>query len=117
MKYISSLFIVILMISCGSPQKSAVAEADLTTTVISTPSTQCNMCAMTIRKALKPIDGVDKVDVNIEQHTVSVKHVKTIDPSIFRQAISNAGYHADEIIRNPEAYEKLDECCKEGGME
>lgn len=117
MKTILSLFTILLMVSCGSPEKSGYAEADLTTTVISTPTTQCNMCAMTIRKALKPIEGVDKVDVNIDQHTVSVKHLKTVEPSIFRQAISNAGYHADEVIRNPEAYEKLDECCKEEGME
>jgi copper chaperone CopZ len=93
----------------------------LLTAKISTPTVQCDMCKETIETYLKRYDGVTYVSVNVKRKETTVKYLtdRTNIESI-KTAIANAGYTADDIPANPEAYKALPKCCKKpedgGGM-
>jgi periplasmic mercuric ion binding protein len=81
--------------------------------LINIPTVICSMCKENISSAVEKIDGVISSDVNVKKKTAGV----SFDPALttvenIRQAISNAGYDADNVKRNINAYNKLDECCK-----
>lgn len=92
--------------------------AELDSTLISTPTVVCGMCRSNIRKALLSIDGIDDVKVDTKTKTTSVKYASNlVSIEKIKEGIANAGYDADDVKRNPDAYEKLDDCCKiEKGM-
>jgi len=88
---------------------------------ISTPTIQCDMCKNKIETYLKRYDGVASVNVNVKRKETTVKYVTDrVNAEDIKTAIANAGYDADEIAANPDAYKRLPLCCKKpedgGGM-
>jgi len=92
---------------------------------ISTPTVQCDMCKKTIEELLKRYDGVLSVAVKLNKDSTkretTVKYLTDrINEETIKAAIANAGYDANEIAANPEAYKALPKCCKKpqdgGGM-
>lgn len=76
-------------------------------------SAQCEMCKEAIETALKDVDGIAKVLVNIDTKEVHVKfdnEVLTIDD--VQTLITEVGYWADDKAPNKEAYAALPDCCK-----
>jgi len=113
------LFVVIGV--CGiSFLASAQTKAQLTAK-ITTPTVQCDMCKERIETYLKRYDGVTSVNVNVKRKETTVKYLtdRTNIENI-KTAIANAGYDADDIVANPDAYKALPKCCKKpedgGGM-
>ncbi|MFI5185206.1 MAG: heavy-metal-associated domain-containing protein [Chitinophagales bacterium] len=91
------------------------------TAKISTPTVQCDMCRETIETYLKRYDGVTYVNVNVKKKETTVKYLTDrTNIETIKTAIANAGYDADDIPANPEAYKALPKCCKKpedgGGM-
>lgn len=81
-------------------------------------SAECDMCKKTIEKTLSFEKGVKKVECDIETKEVSVTYnPKKTSPEKIREAISKAGYDADEVKANNKAYQKLPECCKKGNKD
>lgn len=80
-------------------------------------SAQCGMCETKINKALFDVEGVDFVALNLETQLVEVIYVANkTTPQALRQAISQAGYDADELPSNANTYANLPACCtKEEG--
>jgi periplasmic mercuric ion binding protein len=76
-------------------------------------SSQCDMCKERIEEALAFEKGVksSELDIGTKIVTVSYKAGKT-SPEKIRQAISKAGYDADDIAADTKKYEKLPACCK-----
>lgn len=62
----------------------------MTSTTYSVPGMTCGHCKMAIEGELKPLEGVDTVDIDLEAKTVKVEGSAT-DESI-RAAIDEAGY-------------------------
>jgi periplasmic mercuric ion binding protein len=92
---------------------STATDVHATEAVIQTPSLQCDMCTSKVTKALQAVDGVESVDVNLENKTASISY----DPNAVTEmelmaAITNVGYQANDQQADAEAYEKLDACCK-----
>ena len=73
----------------------------------------CDGCKSTIESAVKQLDGVKKVNLNLSDKKVMVKYntAKTNAGDI-RVAISKAGYDADDVKADPAAYAELPNCCK-----
>ena len=103
---------------------SFVASAQtktLLTAKIITPTVQCDMCKERIETYLKRYDGVTYVSVNVKKKETTVKYLtdRTNIENI-KTAIANAGYDADDVPANPDAYKELPKCCKKtedgGGM-
>ena len=99
---------------------SAQTKGSLQAT-IKTPTVQCDMCKERIETYLKRYDGVTYVNVNVKKKETVVKYLtdRTNIENI-KTAIANAGYDADDVPANPEAYKELPKCCKKpedgGGM-
>jgi copper chaperone CopZ len=76
----------------------------------------CEMCKNTIEYELIYEKGVKdaRLDLDSKWVTVTYNPQKT-NPEAIRQRISLTGYHADSIQRDPEAYQKLPFCCRDGG--
>ena len=106
-KIMKQLFIImslLVMVGC----KGGVEE-----TGIKISSAQCGMCANAISQALKNVDGVKKVNVDLGAKIAAV----IFDPTVVKVenlelSISNAGYQANETSANAEVYKNLPGCCK-----
>ena len=80
---------------------------------ISLPTMQCNMCVDNIENSLNKVDGIVKFQVELDDLIVKVKYdTKKISQEKIELAISNAGYKANTLNANIEAYNKLAMCCK-----
>ena len=64
-----------------------------TTTTLTAPDIQCQGCANSIKKALGTLPGVESVDVNIGDKTVTVRHdEKQASPTAVTAALDKAGF-------------------------
>ena len=80
---------------------------------VNIPTAQCGMCAARIDKALNGIDDILKYKVKLDDLKVKVKYDNNkISLQQIEQIISKTGYQANTIPADPEAYKKLDMCCR-----
>ena len=92
------------------------SDTEATKTEVKLPTMQCGACEHTISTAVKGVDGVKDVKVDLQKKTAEVSFVvNQATVSKIETAIVNAGYAANEKKANPEAYAKLPDCCKVGG--
>jgi copper chaperone CopZ len=112
MKSLIALFAVSgLLIACGQRQQETPANAE--TVAIKVESAKCEACVDTITDALQGVEGVHKAEVDLEKKLATVHFIPAkVDLQKLETAIVNAGYDANDKKRNPEAYEKLPDCCK-----
>ena len=88
MKRYSLIFAGLLGLTVLSP-----ARATDQTVTLSVPSMSCEMCPVTVSKALKRINGVEKVAASFERKeaVVTFDDAKT-NVEALRKATANAGY-------------------------
>lgn len=93
---------------------SFLAEAQVKTVGIKT-SAICEMCKEALEKDLTFEKGVKSVNLDLETKVLNIAYLdgKT-NPDILRKRVTLVGYHADSLRRDPKAYEKLPDCCKDG---
>jgi copper chaperone len=60
--------------------------------IIKVKGMSCNHCVMAVTKALKAIDGVDRVAVSLETGEANFDETKPVDMSVVRENIRKAGY-------------------------
>lgn len=53
---------------------------------------QCNHCKMMVEKVLGVIDGVEKVEVNLENKTATIQMSKEVADSKLKEVIEEAGF-------------------------
>ena len=53
---------------------------------------QCNHCKMTVEKALSSIDGVEKVEVSLENKNAVIESNVEIDDEKIKDVIEEAGF-------------------------
>jgi mercuric transport protein len=104
---------LILTVVFAAAMTSDIYAGDNEKVTVSVPTIQCGTCKKNITTALKNIDGVLKVQVDMKNKTAAVTYddSKTSVNSL-EDAITAAGYDANDKKADPVAYEKLDECCK-----
>lgn len=94
-------------------QKDSKENKNVEHTMIKIPSAQCEICEKNLNKALKKVAGVEKYKVDIEGKVIHINFDKNVTSiSKIENAITSAGYDANNKTANPEAYDKLDNCCK-----
>jgi copper chaperone CopZ len=111
---VSLMLIAFVVVAFGQSKPEAKSVAMATKTIsIGVPTIQCGSCKMNIEKALNEVEGIKTAKVDLKKKTVAVEFVKAkLDLSKIETAITKAGYAANDKKADPEAYEKLDECCK-----
>jgi len=96
----------------STPQAQSTGSAVQNVT-IQVPTIQCGSCKMTIEKALNGLEGVKAAKVDLKKKTVAVEFVSSkLNQDKLETAITKVGYAANDKKADPEAYAKLDECCK-----
>lgn len=109
-KYIA--IIAIAMIAFHPAEAKDMKKAKIKTSAV------CGMCKNTIETALSKVEGVQSSNLNVKTKIVKVVYdAEVVSEAKIKEAISNAGYNADDVARKPEAYDKLHECCKDGSHE
>ena len=80
---------------------------------INLPNMQCNMCKETIEKSVNKVEGVNYVNVVVKDKIAKVKfdNSKT-ELGKIEDAITAAGYQANDKPEDKEAYDNLAGCCK-----
>ena len=110
-KLITLSLILGLIIGCSGEAENKTAEIALNTI-------QCGMCTDKIASGLGKLDGVVKVDVDLEKKIGKVVYkAGVIDLGVIEKAIAAIGYDANDTPAEPKAYSGLDMCCKVPGKE
>jgi periplasmic mercuric ion binding protein len=73
----------------------------------------CETCGLKFKIELLKIKGIKMYELDDEAMTFTVYYnAKKTNLQAIKLGISKLGYDADEVKADPEAYEKLDACCK-----
>ncbi|MBC8490110.1 MAG: cation transporter [Bacteroidetes bacterium] len=117
-----ALFLGILISGCGKSDKETSSKEKETVDFSSSegnlvevkvPTVQCNLCKETIEDALDKVDGVNYVDVDVSNKIAKVKFDETkMNIENIEDAITAAGYQANDKPENKDAYNNLPRCCK-----
>ncbi|MCF6404739.1 cation transporter [Chitinophaga filiformis] len=117
---IVKLVMVLLFAGIGVTMGQA-KKGTMVTAKISTPTVQCEQCKNRIERYLSREEGVQSSKVDFKKGITTVKFfTDRTNIENVKTAIANAGYDADNVTANEEAYKKLPTCCKkpeDGGGE
>ena len=103
-----TLLSIMAFVSVSFSQQKAVQKV-----VIQTPTVQCEMCKNKIEKYLSREPGVSAVKVDYKNKTTTVTYIADRNNiEQLKTAIANAGYDADDVKADEDAYQKLPKCCK-----
>ncbi len=81
--------------------------------MVNIPTAQCVVCKENITKALNKVKGIQSFKVDIDGKVVHINFDKTVtNINKIENTITMAGYAANDKKADPEAYSKLDDCCK-----
>lgn len=110
---------ILLLIACsfGASAQTKAQE----TAHIKLPTIQCDMCKNRIETYVKRYDGISSIVVNVKNKEAVVKYLTDrINIEDIKAAIATAGFDADDVTAEPDAYKRLPTCCKKpedgGGM-
>jgi mercuric ion binding protein len=85
----------------------------LQTARIKTPNVLCEECKKRLTTYLDRVDGIQYLNINFRKGEIQVKYLTDrTDIEQIKTAIANAGYDADDVTANEEAYKKLPKSCK-----
>jgi len=111
MKKISAIIMIVGLVGCSAIISRNVPNHSLQEITI--PTAQCGMCVARIDKALNSVDGILKYKVELKYYKVKVKYnADKISLQSIEQLISKAGYQANNIPADVDAYNKLAMCCR-----
>lgn len=89
-----------------------------TQTVVIHTSAECEQCEERLEKGLNYTKGVVFAELDIESQNVTIRYsTKKTDLASLKKVINDLGYDADDQKADPQALQKLPECCRPGGME
>ncbi|MBC8344841.1 MAG: heavy-metal-associated domain-containing protein [Candidatus Marinimicrobia bacterium] len=99
-----SVIVAGLLISCSSDTKTAELKL---------ASIQCGMCTSNVETAVADLEGVSKVEVDLDNKIGKVTYkASIIDLAAIEKAIAAVGYDANNTKADPEVYADLAMCCK-----
>lgn len=108
-----AMIMILLLISTSVVFSQEVKKIE---TIEIKTSAQCDQCKERIEKAMAYEKGVKKSNLDVETAVLTVEYSpKKTSPEKIKKTVSDVGYDADEVLANPDAYQKLPTCCKKGG--
>ncbi|WP_177762549.1 cation transporter [Flavobacterium sp. I3-2] len=112
-KRILNLLIVLFLTFSAQAQNKKNDKAEIKLSIECDHCKVCETCGLNFRDNMLKVKGVTMYELNEETKTMTVYYnTKKTDLSKIKTAISKLGFDADEVKADPEAYEKLDGCCK-----
>lgn len=112
-KRILNLLIILCFTFSAQAQSKKNDKAQIKLSIECDHCKVCETCGLNFRDNMLKVKGVTMYELNEETKTMTVYYnTKKTDLLKIKTAISKLGFDADEIKADPEAYEKLDGCCK-----
>jgi copper chaperone CopZ len=68
------------------------------TTIIKINGMSCGHCSMAVKKALGQIEGVEKVEVSLEDKTATIISATSLDTNVLKEIIDDEGYEFIGIL-------------------
>ncbi len=103
-----TVLVGLLAWGCGQT-KAETAEVSLNSAV-------CELCANRIQTAVAEMEGVKGIEVDIENHLAHVTfYTGKTNLAAIENAITAAGYGANDKPADPAAFANLPACCQAGG--
>ncbi len=65
------------------------------TSTLNVEGMSCDHCVTAIKKTVGAIQGVEDVDINLKEGTVSVQHGDGVNVEQLKEAIQGAGYDVE----------------------
>lgn len=73
----------------------------------------CGMCKMTIETAVEDLEGVSKVNWDVDSKVLSLSYDQSkLTLEDINLAVNKSGYDTEYSTASEEAYQKLHGCCK-----
>lgn len=92
---------------------NAEVNFDYKTLIVSLPTIQCEMCVKNINKALEDVRGVKYYTVDLDSQKVKVTYDHAVATVyMIENAITKAGYDANNRKAKKKSYDRLYDCCK-----
>lgn len=115
-KQISLFTLTIILLSVFSITINNAIAKDIQhnkTITIKLNSMQCDMCVEKVTDAIKSVEGVEKVTVDLDKKSATVTYNADLtNKKAIEKAITSAGYDANKKPADADAYENLSSCCK-----
>lgn len=94
-------------------RSQVVRKGAIETATIKVPTVQCQECKDRIEKYVSREEGIQKINVDYKRKIAKVTYLwDRTNVENVKAAIANAGYDADDVTADVEAYNKLPTCCK-----
>ena len=111
MSFMKKILLVIVVLFINVASFGQVKP--LVTTTVKIPQALCVNCKSRLEYQLKRLDGVIEFLVNYRKGEARVKFLTDrIDIEQIKTGVSNCGYDADDVLANPDAYQRLPIGCK-----
>lgn len=105
--------LLVLLAAIGFTTFSHGQTKAMETKKIQTPNALCELDKKRIEEYLNRYDGIISYNVNYRKGETTVKYLTDrINIETIKAALANAGYDADDVPANPEAYKALPKSCK-----
>ncbi len=112
MKHLFTFALLISLSTLGFAQENT-ETITIKTSIVCDHCMECDDCGYNIDTYVRKAKGIRKVKINPDESTVEVTYrTDKTTPEEIRIALSNSGFDADDVKADPEAYAKLDGCCK-----
>lgn len=112
----NTLSVIVLLctssLSFAQKQKK-IEKAEIKISIHCDHCKMCETCGKKFESELYNIKGLKRYDLNEDAKTLTVYYnTEKTNINNIRNFISGLGYDADDVKAVPEAYAKLDGCCK-----
>jgi len=112
MRYIPLLALSVFLFS-ANPTFAGLETLVIKTTIYCDHCLECETCGGKLEKDMGFEKGIRLVKIDEQAMTITVTYnPKKTSPKKIREKIARYGYDADDVKADPQAYNKLDECCK-----
>jgi len=102
-----TLFSLLALVSISFAQQKKV--------VISTPTVLCEDCQERLELYMKREPGIASVKVDFKRKITTITYITDRNNiEQLKTAIANAGFDADDVAADEDAYKKLPKCCRTG---
>ena len=75
----------------------------MATVTLSAPEIHCDGCATSIERAVRPLDGVRDVAVDVARRTVTVEYGDPANVALVSAAVTEAGFDVAGIVAEESA--------------
>ena len=105
--FILLCFVALFGMSTAAPTNDNIKKVTIKTSAV------CEMCKVRIEKVLNGLEGVEDAELDLVTKNVKIKYDEdVIQVTQLKQAITMAGYGADDLPARPKAVDALPNCCK-----